>query len=286
MKNILVPVDYSENTANTINVACSFANQHQCGVVLLHSYFEMALAQSINTVTPDDIMPVIEPDLGYIKEYSEEAMKELVQKTGEKYPSLQINSLVTGLELKETIEEQCSQSNILMIVIGATGRGKKESFSGSTASSLFDFSPVPVLAIPDEYKYKGEKLGNILYATNFAEAAQTEVKFILDYFIRETNVLHCCHLRFYENDSLLDDAQMEVLSKPFDEEIKAGVVTFEIIDTNDTDETLSNLVETRKIELISFHEHNRGLFYHFFHKSIAKKHLYQFNIPLLVFRKF
>ncbi len=279
MKKILVPVDFSGNTNNTIHTACSFARKHQCSVTLLHSYFDMALVQSINTVSPDDFMPVIDPDISFLKESCEVEMNQLAEEVSRKYTDLHIESMVTGLELREIISEISSENDTLMIVIGATGTGKKDSFSGSTASSLFDCAPVPVFAIPENYEYEGGETQNILYATNFAEAAQDEVRFILDYFVGESNSLHCRHLRFPENDSLLDNAQMEVLSKPFGEEIEAGKVSFEIVDTKDADETLSQLVDQYKIGLISFHEHNRGLFYHFFHKSIAKKDLYRLNIP-------
>ncbi len=286
MKKILVPVDFSGNTDNTIKAACRFARRQQCGITLLHSYFDMALVQSINTVSPDDFMPVIDPDISFLKESCEVEMNQLVEKVRKENTDLTIESMVTGLELREITSEICSQNDTLMIIIGATGTGKKESFSGSAASSLFDCAPVPVLAIPENYVYDTSERRNILYATNFAEAAQDEVRFILNYFIGDDNSLYCRHLRFPDNDSLLDNAQMDVLSKPFAEEIKSGKVSFEIIDTKEADETLGQLVDQYKVGLISFHERNRGLFYHFFHKAIVKKDLYKLNIPLLVFRKF
>ncbi len=286
MKKILVPIDFSENTTHVIHVACNFAQQHQCSIILLHSYFDLALLQSINTITPNDVMPVMEPNYDFLRESCEEQMNRISSKIDGEYPSLQIETMVTGLDLEETIGEVCSKKDVLMIFIGATGTGKKESFSGSTASSLFSYSPVPVLAIPEGYQYKGGNLNNVLYATNFAEAAQSEVQFIIDYFIRGSNILLCRNLRFPENDTLLDNAQMEVLKKPFDKEIQKGIVTFDIIDTNDVEKTLEDLVEKNDIGVISFHEHNRSIFQQLFHKAVVKKNLYRFNIPLLVFRWF
>ncbi len=286
MKKILVPIDFSGNTDNTINMACNFADRHQCGIILLHSYFDMALLQSINTVSPDDFMPVMEPDIVFLKESCEEEMKTLANKVIAAHPELSFETMVTGLDLKETVDDICTQNDVLMIVIGASGTGKKDHFSGSTASSLFDCAPVPVLAIPETCAYPGNDYRNILYATGFAEAAQSEVRFILDYFIGKTNRLNCCRLRFPDNDSLLDEAQMDILAKPFDKEIKAGKVSFDIIDSDDAEKTLSDLVEGQDIGLISFHDYNRSFFYRFFRKTVVKKDIYRFNVPLLVFRKF
>ncbi len=286
MKKILVPVDFSGNTSNTIHAACSFARRHQCSITLLHSYFDMALVQSINTVAPDDFMPVIEPDISFLKEACETEMSELVEKVRNENSDLHIDFMTTGLELREIISEICSQNDSLMIVIGATGRGKKNSFAGSTASSLFDCAPVPVLAIPENFKYEGGGDQNILYATNFSETARDEVQFILDYFIGKTNSLYCYHLHFPETDGRLEDKQMKGLAKSFEAEIQAGKATFKNIDTEDADATLDQLVHEHNVALISFHEQSRGIFYHFFHKTVVKKDLYRLNIPLLVFRKF
>lgn len=286
MKKILVPVDFSDHTGNSIKMACSFAMRHQLGIILLHSYFDMIFVQTFNSVSPDDYMPVIEPDMALLDETYEREMNELVRTIHDVCPSLSVETEVTGIELHESVNNICSRNDILLIVIGASGTGKKESFSGSTASSLFASSPVPVLAIPEKNRFEDDSLQNILYATNFAEAAQTEVRFILDYFIEKSNSLHCVHLRFPETDNLLDDVQMETLSKPFNKEIHAKKVSFRIIDTEDVEEALNPLVEKEHIGLISFHKYNRGFFQRFFHKAVEKKDIYRFNIPLLVFRKY
>ncbi len=286
MKKILVPIDFAGNADNTINAASGFAMRHQCGIILLHSYFDMALLRSINTVAPDDFMPVPEPDIVFLKETCEMEMKRIAAETTEKYPSLSVETMVAGMELKEIVNEVCSKNNILMIVIGATGRGKKDYFSGSTASALFEYTPVPVLAIPEGFNRIDNDRQNVLYATGFAEAAQAEVQFILDFFIGKSNYLHCCHLRFPESDNLLDEAQMDILKKPFDKEIKAKKAVFEIVDTDDAEKGLDELVDRHHIGLISFHDHNRSFFYRFLHKTVVKKDIYRFNVPLLVFRKF
>lgn len=286
MQKILVPVDFSEDTHHALKMACFLAEKHKCGIFLLHSYFDIIFAQTINTVTPDEFIPVIEPDVSFLKESLEKEMKILSDKIHKEYPPLLIETEVTGLDLNEAIEAVRSRNDILLIVIGAAGTGKKESFSGSTASSLFDSAPVPVLAIPKNNKNEAYIKRNILYATNFAEAAADEVRFILNYFIEDTNRLLCRHLRFPDNDSLLDDAQMEVLRKPFAKEVKAGKVSFEIIDTGNAEETLHTIVEQENIGFISFHGSNRNFFQRLFHKAIAKKDIYKFNMPLLVFRKY
>ncbi len=289
MKKILVPIDFSENTTLTINAACDISRKLHCDIILLHSYFDRAVLQSINlssTSVVDDIIPVIDPGLTMLREACEEEMKDMEQKIRKAHPGINIQSEVTPLNLKEVIDEICQKNDVIMIVIGATGSGKKDSFSGSVASSLFDCSPVPVLAIPDGYMYSGNHFGNILYATNFSEAGQAEVRFILDNFMLDIDVLYCCHLRFPDRDDLLDEAQMQILSEPFEKEVRSGKVSFEIIDANDIDQTLENLVKEYGIKLISFHEYNISFFRRLFYKSVDKKNMYRFNVPLLVFRKF
>ncbi|MDR0364942.1 MAG: universal stress protein [Bacteroidales bacterium] len=288
MKKILVPVDFSENTNNAVKAACDLSRALNCDIILFYSYFEMILMQSINITSSMESVPIIDPDItNILHERNEKEMKKWVSFIKSEYPNISVEAIVSPVELKEKIIEICENEDILMIVMSATGTGKKDSFSGSAASSLFDSTPAPIIAIPENYVYQDDALfRNILYATDFSDVAQDEIQFISDHFLGNVNRLYCCHLSFRGKEISEAVVKMEDLKNAFLAEEEIGKIVFKIIETNDVEEALEELTDDKEIGLISFHEHDRNIFYRFFHRSVIKKNIYRFNIPLLVFRKF
>lgn len=288
MKKILVPIDYSENTDNAVKAACDLAKALDCGVVLLHSYFEALLMQGLNMVNNMDTIPIINPESDEIlREQNEKEIRKWEEWNSYEYPGVSIESVVTAMELRDKIKELSDNEDVLMIVMSATGAGKKDSFSGSAASGLFDSAPVPIVAIPENYAYHRDALfANILYVTDFSDLAHDEIRFIIDHFLGNINRLYCCHLSFKEKGVDEAFAKMAELKRAFLAEEEIGKVVFKIIETDDVEETLETLADNKEIGMISFHEHNRNIFYRFFHRSVVKKNILRFHIPLLVFRKF
>lgn len=289
MKKILVPIDFSTNTINSVKAACDLAEQLNCSIILFHSYFDIAVMQGMSLASNIDTLPIVEPGMADIlQQQSEKEMERWVREIRCSHPDIAVQSVVSPVELREKIAEICEEDNVLMIVMSATGTGKKDSFSGSAASGMFDNTPVPIIAIPEGYRYEKDALfKNILYATDFSDVAQEEIQFIIDHFLGHVNKLYCCHLSsFREKDASQPSKEMAVLKSYFPIEERSEKVVFRIIETTDVEDALEELTDDNDIGLISFHEHDRSFFYRFFHRSTIKKNLYRFNVPLLVFRRF
>jgi len=290
MKQIFVPVDFSKNTLKTSKIALEFAAKRNANITLFHCYFDLIAAQSMNAIPLSDGMPYIEVDVEANKEIHDNVEKRIIKLkddlvtycNNKQLDTIKIDYILSSgnfiLEIERTIDTLSPD----LIIMSATGSGEKDSFSGSAASHLFNQTNVPILAIPDTSDIVN--FDNILYATDFSESANSEIKYLLENFATYGSRIKCCHINF-KTEELPNSKEMDTLRDEFKKEETDGKISFEIITEKSAKTGLEKAFDKENIELISFHSHRRPFFYSLFKKAVLKKNIYRYNLPILAFRK-
>ncbi len=163
MKNILIPVDFSEEAANAAFYAAQLAKQFGAELTLMY-VFRLPIAVS------EVPYPV---DFVRIEEENRDLLSGLAKQLEIKYGVKAHQVSVSGFADDEILEKVAS-SGIDLVVIGMKGAGRKLSFLlGSTATAVMKKSPVPVLAIPGDATFKIP--GHILLTSDFQKVNHPEI---------------------------------------------------------------------------------------------------------------
>ncbi len=161
MKNILLPTDFSDNSLNAIDYAMHFFQNWSCTFYVLN-------VQKPSEYITDDFMgsPLSSSVYQTIAQDNKTKLKNLIKKYKTEYKSetYTFKSLFDFDNLTEAINQILETISIDLIIMGTNGAtGAREVIFGSNTLHLIRNSKVPVLAIPEDYKFKG--IFNILFST-------------------------------------------------------------------------------------------------------------------------
>lgn len=268
MKKILVPTDFSENAKLALKHAIQVANQLNGTISLLHAY-------QIETRTGSflSIDQLVQGDREGEMSVLVEEMKPLLG------PKTKIESFVKKGASVETICQTGEKLNVDIIIMGTTGAGgMKKLFLGSTASNVIKNTPIPVLAIPQDFQ--NFKISNITLALDNKEIEKvTILRPIVDLvngFKAELKLV-----------TVIDETHPKGGIDPSVEEYlkNAGAnYTFFIITSSNIIEGIQDFVKREKSDLLCVVHRSRGLFESIFDESVAKQIAFDSIVPLLVLR--
>jgi nucleotide-binding universal stress UspA family protein len=284
MKKILVPLDFSEDSAMVARYALDFARAEDARICLMHSAFD-------RLVIPERTFPGSIETEYYI---SEQLLKDQQEQAGERL-KLQLK-LIRKIAREEGISgavftthtggaepafEILEYSAVFLpdlIVMGSSGSGNKGFLEGSVSKRVMNNASVPVLAVSRECDYKRVK--NILYMTDFEKADLAAIQSVFRIFGRQPVHISVLHLA---NEYRMEEAerQMEELRKKFKNEEKKGLIGFFTEKRLDYRKEVLEFISAGDIHLVSFIPHKRNFLEGFFRKVMTKKDLFEAGLPLL-----
>ena len=137
LKNILVPVDFSDSAKLAFRYAASLANEFGSKIHLLH-------------VIPEENIHVgnLEDPLQTAKKWALESAGQLEAFVDSPYRGLPIEKHVKGGMVAETIFDFANQQEIDLIIMGARGQsGLVDSLLGGISYEVARKAPCPVLTV-------------------------------------------------------------------------------------------------------------------------------------------
>lgn len=287
MKKILVPIDFSENTDRTCQYAIELAKKYSSEIRLFHSYFDQIIVSDSSFPTGVDTDTMLNEQL--LRDIEQRAKEDIVelqskligQLRKENIHSVKIVYTLKGGDPESEIIDECEEYKPDLIVMGSSGRGKKSILTGSVSKKIMNNAGLPVLAIPQDYSFKGIK--NVLYMTDFGgpdtRLIEKLLKLLKDFDIK----VHCLHMNIHDDRRADNEKKMNAIKDHFTEQVGEGQLSCNLIDSKDISEDIENYVKENSIDLIAFLSHKRNIFKRLFTSKITKKDLFQANIPLLAF---
>lgn len=147
IKNILVPVDYSEASLNALESATFIAHRNHCHLQILH----------VGETDGEYLGPVQLPIPEHALQVADAMAGSILQKYGIGSEAIFQQGFAGPTIVKTAFEKKAD-----LIVIGAHGAsGMRELFIGSTAYYVVKYANCPVLIIPEGSKWLDFK--NILF---------------------------------------------------------------------------------------------------------------------------
>lgn len=271
MKTILVPTDFSNNANNALKYANDFAKVINNKIVLLHSYLPIVGKYSV-------ISGIVAEDIAIQKKSSEKKL----EKVSSKYVKVPSSHLVKiGDPIDEIIDaaQKCKSQLIVMGTHGASGL--KRILFGSNTSNVISKSNIPVLAIPQRYRFK--KINSIVYATDLNNTIN-ELKHIIPIAKQLNATIEVLKLNYSYN---IDDDKKPLIEK----KIKAlSYKKIKLIEQKATieqtmiEQIKKYLIKTKPQLLVMFPE-DKAWFDKLFISSKTEELANQIKLPLLSIRK-
>jgi len=283
MKKILVPVDFSPNTDMSCNYAIKLAQDHDCEVVLFHSFFEQIYFSDGGFATgfESGIMLTDDIILDFYKQKEEslrEKKEELERRTKEEGIALNISSIIETGDPQHQILNLIGKITPDIVVMGSSGMGKKSFLTGSVCKRVMDNCDTPVMAIPDIRQYLG--VSTILYTTDIQQDDISALQKIFSLFGPENIHVHCLHLNLEKSDQK-SLQMMEGLKMNAKLDSIRNRISFEVLSCKDPKKCLKEYIKAQQVQLIAFVPHKKNFFTIFTRQNLSKEDLFLTGLPIL-----
>ena len=271
----LIPTDFSAASENALEYAVDLAMQMNGEVVLFHSNVLPDSDPLSPAYTHHKIGNV---EIEYQKIISDN-MKELQKRVEERTKSQVYCEFVTevGNPVGQMME-YTTMNAVDMIVIGISNNEMEEEYYVvRNIMSVIDKADLPVLVVPESYKYKPIK--KIVYATDEGEENYNAInKLIL--FANEMNAeVNILHVSEDEEDA---DNFRQHFQSGIEQKMKKPL-RFEAVRNEDVLDGIIAYNKINAVDVLSMRKHKRNFIERLFSESLTEKMATQTKIPLLIY---
>lgn len=276
MIKILVTTDLSDNSKAGLHYAIQLASQQKCQLIFFHVY----------NVSIPSLWSILRKGT-FEKEQELKKQQELNSFVAQIYKRLrivprQLTCVTQSSAMPQSaIMEYAAKTHCNYICISTRGAGKLTRLLGTNTANLINFSPVPVIAVP--HNYKTTTIKSVLYASDFVSLAK-ELKKVVSF----AKPLHASVELLHFIAPLDTVANSEKITAALQKSLKYDIQLN--IKSRDPIESLLSSIKTaikssKPSMLIMFTEQNRDLFQKIFNASKSAEYSFDAKIPLLVFNK-
>jgi len=290
IKNILVPVDYSEYSVLASRYALKIAHKAHADIKFFHSFYSPAydlIDLTGNRSTQDKLR---EDVTNKLMVGATENMKNFIASLSEFVSSTgvspeQISYTIKPGLAKEEIQKIAAELQPDFVIMGTRGKDKKEnSILGSITEIAIRKLKYPILAVPENYQFIGlENLDKIVYITDFDESDFLSIKKLMGFTNLMGLNIHCLHIgnKPGKHEKIKMDALKDYFLRSYNEgsKVECDILTSE---TNVL-QAVNKFIKEKEINLISLTSKKRNVYDKIFRPNLTKRLFYHSNIPLLVF---
>ncbi len=259
MKNILVPIGSSDNSANTLQYAIDFAAAFDCKILAMQAY---------NVKTPAGMMANVDK---VAARSSKERIQQVVEKVDKKGVNVKI--VTSKGELLDGIKAVDKELGIDLIVLEPRSNDiREEVFLGNTSGSIVKQTDIPALIVPRgntfisfETALTAFKSGVLKSKKKLKPLMQLQEK-----FGTKVNLLLVKTPDYKKEDLTIDSALMDISSNVT---ITENATTFQGV--------LEHFRENHP-DILCVFRRKRGFFVKLWEKNIILKREFHCTIPLLV----
>lgn len=271
IKNILVPVDFSNCSLNALSYALQMVDVTGGEIIVLHAYHvPFAFPEAGNAISPktiDQIEKNVDDEFYSIKEQFRDELHKI--REFKKVASFGIDAINSELKNQEYD----------LIVMGTKGAsGISEVLIGSVAANVIEEANSPVLCIPEQARYN--KIRNIAFACDYEEMHEPREIGALRYFAKKYDA--CIHLLNVKEKSRKGH---------FEEAIYLDTVFSEVKHTHNTsrfekfEAGINDFIDSNEVDMLAIMPRRKNVLKKLFSKSHTRQMAYHSRIPLLAFHE-
>lgn len=261
MKHILVPIGSSDNSINTLQYAIDFAATIKAKVFVMRAYRILSKAGAF--VNADDTM----------QRETNLYLRTMINAVDRKEVTIKMISAKGNV--LESITSINRELNIDLIIMGPKSNSiKEEFFLGNTSGSVLKQTDIPMLIVPDGFKFSPIK--KVLTAFKSGVINQKNVlepwQKILDTFKPTSNLLMVKTPNYTDDDLVLNDG------------LKKYQDNLTITENATTFQGVLEHFQSHNPDLLCVFRRKRGFFQKLWESNTVLKKEFHCSIPVLVLR--
>jgi nucleotide-binding universal stress UspA family protein len=262
MKTLLVGVDFTKTSDNTINYAIQIAKQSGSKLLLFHAL----TAPVIHTTSG-----LIFLDNDKAKKMAEKEMKDLINRLSKEHKGVKFDMEVTYDGIKDRVKKLAKNKKINLVVLGLETKTKIETFINRTTSlDLTGKIDCPIITVSE--KYKKHNFKKMIVAIDNKETLKPglskRIHSLIDLLKMEAEFVH-----------VITDDELQI-KQTHNRQIKVTNINAADVKTG-----LSAYARKSKADLIMLISNKYGAFYSLFVDSHSKKMIMSSNIPVISVHK-
>jgi len=286
IRRILVPVDFSDYSKSATLFAFGIAKSINAEIKLLHVFKDPFMGgtflgqrtsyENFSQNVINELQQMAQTNMLHFIDDLKDKLKEL------KLGDVRFHYVLKIGKPEYQIVKMSELYKPYLIILGTKGIGQMPNdLVGSVTLKVIENSKVPIIAIPEQWEFKGVDKLNVLYATDFQDSDFTAFNSLVSILKPFSVKLECVHIETDEKNPWKEMQLFKLeshLSKNYDEDIKCH-----IIKNDDLLDGIQDYVDKMNIDIISFTSPMRSIFHKILHPNNLKKMIYQSKIPLLIF---
>ncbi len=284
-RKILVSVNINEPAIELCKYAISLASKQNAEVKVLYVYPDPTVHDSEKSTTSWEKIVNMQLKEAYNKaqlklvEFSKE-LKEQIPR--ELMSSVKVHYRMLKGTPVNVILDSCKRYQPDVVVMGTKPyrAGEVES-DGRTLLKVIENTQHPVLAVPENSKFKGKDKLNVVYATDFYQSDIDSIKKLLHILKAYDKKIYCVHV------AVQNDVKSKEKAEEFNLILQHDYPDVGIVCVSCQGESvpkgLDDFVKSHDIDLISLPKLKHSAFYRLFHTDKVATLIDNEKIPILVF---
>ena len=268
--NILVPVDFSDNSVNALQWGCDIAKRTGAKLHVLHCYEDSMVYANADYIALTDTLS---------ESITKNKLKELraLKKEVPKLTEVKTHFAVTfGFPLKD-ITEYAEKNSIDLIIMSTLGhKNVLNRLMGSVTAGVIEATTIPVLAIPENFTPKVIK--DIVFADDFKaitpEAALHTVASIATLY---NAMLRILNITKDGNGAEVDTDEALNIARAF----KKVPHVYAFTAGKQSEKGILSFLEKEAPDLLVMVPRKHGFFFNLFRQSVTDYVVHRIKIPML-----
>ena len=172
MKNILVPIDFSNHSEKALKTAASIAKKHDAKITVAHM---LELSESLfNASTSENNEQML-----FMLALANKRMKEFINK--DYLDGIKLTAVIKRNKVFKELNNLSKEEGADLIVMGSKGHSLNEGvFTGSNTQKVIRFSEIPVLTVKNDVTI--DDLNSVVLFTNFSKETKSTFVSALTFF--------------------------------------------------------------------------------------------------------
>lgn len=271
MNTILVPTDYSEVSANSVNYAAELAHISGAKIILFHAFHPPIVTTEV---------PVIIPGQEEMQKDAMLLLEEIQRKLKVKYNNtLKVECVCKyGLAVEE-IETYANQNKVDLVVLGMQGSGLlTEKLIGSVTTALISKLTCPVLTIDKTVKFR--KINNIVLANDFKGIKNKAILEPMKEFQRLfKSQLHV--LKIVPEMKITPEVEEAITGIKLEHLLEDVKHDFSCIQNEDVISGINDYVHKKEMDMVIMIPRKHSFMHNIFNEPKSKQMAFHAHVPLL-----
>jgi nucleotide-binding universal stress UspA family protein len=277
MKKILVPTDFSVTAERAYRYAADIASKSGGSIFLYH-----ALLSSSNMFI--EAGEIRRRETLIAEKNTLKRLERLKKKISLKYPDLAVSALIGRPPVTKSLLEFASDNGVDLIVMGTQGAsGLKKALVGSVASKIVSASVVPVLLVPEKFKWEDPK--NIIFTTGMDASDKKALRLVEQFaelYHSTITVLHLLSAYSSVTEKEKEQSEFDSYAYMLKRKFSGAKLQFRTLRTDSVIRAMESLYKEIPYDLMVMVRRKKTFLERFFLKSFTQNMAYVTKYPLLV----